>query len=160
SQLHIADRGLIKEGLAADLAMFDPATIADRATFTNPFQYAVGVSTVIVNGRIVLDNGRHTGQPPGPPLHPTTYPKRSRGAHRDCCTGCRRKLTSMPMPPASLRRTSMLLACAIVMLASASPVFAQHAAFRLRGRVLTERGEPIPNAEVKLEAYYGYAAGT
>jgi N-acyl-D-amino-acid deacylase len=64
-QMHIANRGLIKDGLAADLVIFDPATIADRATFTDPFQYAVGVSTVIVNGKIVLDAGRHTGQRPG-----------------------------------------------------------------------------------------------
>jgi N-acyl-D-aspartate/D-glutamate deacylase len=64
-QMHISDRGVIKEGLAADLVIFDPATVADRATFTDPFQYSVGVSTVIVNGRMVLDNGRHTGQRPG-----------------------------------------------------------------------------------------------
>ncbi|HZP48007.1 MAG TPA: D-aminoacylase [Vicinamibacterales bacterium] len=64
-QLHIADRGLIKEGLAADLVLFDPATVADRATFTDPFQYPVGIPTVIVNGRVVLDNGRHTGARPG-----------------------------------------------------------------------------------------------
>ncbi|MBZ5558898.1 MAG: D-aminoacylase [Acidobacteriia bacterium] len=65
SQLHIKDRGLIKEGMAADLVMFDPATVADRATFTDPFQYPVGISTVIVNGKVVLDNGRHTGERPG-----------------------------------------------------------------------------------------------
>jgi N-acyl-D-amino-acid deacylase len=64
-QMHIADRGQIKTGFAADLVIFDPATVADRATFTDPFQYPVGISTVIVNGRIVLDNGRHTGQRPG-----------------------------------------------------------------------------------------------
>ncbi|HEX7140217.1 MAG TPA: amidohydrolase family protein, partial [Vicinamibacterales bacterium] len=64
-QMHITDRGLIKEGLAADLVIFDPATVADRATFTDPFQYSVGINTVIVNGKIVLDNGRHTGQRPG-----------------------------------------------------------------------------------------------
>lgn len=64
-QMHIGDRGLIKAGMAADLVIFDPDTIADTATFTDPFQYAVGVSTVIVNGRIVLDNGQHTGQRPG-----------------------------------------------------------------------------------------------
>jgi N-acyl-D-amino-acid deacylase len=64
-QLHIADRGLIKEGFAADLVIFDPATVADRATFTDPFQYPVGISTVVVNGRVVLDNGRHTGARPG-----------------------------------------------------------------------------------------------
>jgi N-acyl-D-amino-acid deacylase len=64
-QLHITGRGLIREGLAADLVIFDPATVADRATFTDPFQYPVGISTVIVNGRVVLDNGRHTGERPG-----------------------------------------------------------------------------------------------
>jgi N-acyl-D-amino-acid deacylase len=64
-QLHIRDRGLIKAGLAADLVIFDPATIADRATFTDPFQYPVGIPTVIVNGRVVLDNLRHTGARPG-----------------------------------------------------------------------------------------------
>ena len=69
SQLHIADRGLIKEGLAADLVIFDPSTVADRATFTDPFQYPVGISTVIVNGRVVLDEGRHTGERPGIVIH-------------------------------------------------------------------------------------------
>ena len=64
-QMHLADRGLIKEGLAADLVIFDPAAVADRATFSDPFQYPVGISTVIVNGRVVLDNGRHTGERPG-----------------------------------------------------------------------------------------------
>jgi N-acyl-D-amino-acid deacylase len=69
SQLHIADRGLIKDGLAADLVIFDPATVADRATFTDPFRYPVGIPTVIVNGRVVLDEGRHTGERPGIVIH-------------------------------------------------------------------------------------------
>jgi len=65
SQLHFTDRGVITPGFAADLVIFDPATVADRATFTDPFQYPVGIDTVIVNGRVVLDNGRHTGERPG-----------------------------------------------------------------------------------------------
>ncbi len=65
SQLHIPERGLIKEGFAADLVIVDPATVADRATFTDPFQYPVGIDTVIVNGHVVLDQGRHTGAHPG-----------------------------------------------------------------------------------------------
>jgi N-acyl-D-amino-acid deacylase len=65
SQLHFTDRGVIRPGFAADLVVFDPATVADRATFTDPFQYPVGIDTVIVNGRVVLDNGRHTGERPG-----------------------------------------------------------------------------------------------
>ena len=72
-QLHIADRGTIKEGLAADLVIFDPATVADRATFTDPFQYPVGIPTVIVNGTVVLDNGRHTGERPGLVIHGRGY---------------------------------------------------------------------------------------
>jgi N-acyl-D-amino-acid deacylase len=65
SQLHFKDRGVIKSGFAADLVIFDPATVADRATFTDPFQYPVGIDTVIVNGKVVLDHGRHTGERPG-----------------------------------------------------------------------------------------------
>ena len=61
SQLRIPNRGLVKDGFAADLVIFDPATVADRATFTDPFQYPVGIDTVIVNGTVVLDHGRHTG---------------------------------------------------------------------------------------------------
>jgi N-acyl-D-aspartate/D-glutamate deacylase len=60
-QLHLKDRGLIREGFAADLVIFDPQTVADRATFTDPFQYPMGIDTVVVNGRVVLDKGRHTG---------------------------------------------------------------------------------------------------
>ena len=69
SQLHFTDRGVIKNGFAADLVIFDPATVADRATFTDPFQYPVGIDTVIVNGRVVLDQGRHTGERPGVIIH-------------------------------------------------------------------------------------------
>ena len=65
SQLRIPNRGLIRDGYAADLVIFDPATVADRATFTDPFQYPVGIDTVIVNGTVVLDHGRHTGEHPG-----------------------------------------------------------------------------------------------
>ena len=69
AQLHITDRGLIKDGRAADLLIFDPATVADRATFSDPFRYPVGIPTVIVNGRVVLDQGRHTGARPGIVIH-------------------------------------------------------------------------------------------
>jgi N-acyl-D-amino-acid deacylase len=69
SQLHLTDRGLIKDGFSADLVMFDPATVADRATFTDPFQYPVGIETVVVNGQVVLDQGRHTGARPGVIIH-------------------------------------------------------------------------------------------
>jgi N-acyl-D-aspartate/D-glutamate deacylase len=65
SILGLADRGTIAPGQAADLVLFDPATVADRATFENPFQYPVGIDTVIVNGQVVLDEGTGTDAKPG-----------------------------------------------------------------------------------------------
>jgi len=60
-RLGLHDRGLIKEGLAADLVVFNPETIADKATFENPKQYPVGIDYVLVNGAVVVDKGKHTG---------------------------------------------------------------------------------------------------
>jgi N-acyl-D-amino-acid deacylase len=65
SILALPDRGSIAVDKAADLVIFDPATVADTATFTDPFQYPVGIDTVIVNGTVVLDAGQHTGKRPG-----------------------------------------------------------------------------------------------
>ncbi|HUF46914.1 MAG TPA: amidohydrolase family protein [Vicinamibacterales bacterium] len=69
ARLGLGDRGLLRPGLSADLVVFDPATIADRATFQNPHQYAVGVSTVIVNGAIVFEHGAMTDARPGRVLY-------------------------------------------------------------------------------------------
>jgi N-acyl-D-amino-acid deacylase len=63
--LGLADRGLVREGYAGDLTVFDPATIAERSSYDDPHQYADGVAQVIVNGEIVLDDGEHTGATPG-----------------------------------------------------------------------------------------------
>ena len=68
-RLGLADRGLVRPGMKADLAIFDPATVADRATFTSPHQYAVGFSHVLVNGELVLDDGRMTDRRPGRVLY-------------------------------------------------------------------------------------------
>ncbi len=56
----LPDRGAIAPGKWADLVIFDPATVADQATFEQPFAYPVGIDTVVVNGQVVLDEGRHT----------------------------------------------------------------------------------------------------
>jgi N-acyl-D-amino-acid deacylase len=58
-------RGFLKEGMFADVVVFDPAAIADRATYEKPHQYAVGVKHVFVNGVQVLKDGEHTGAKPG-----------------------------------------------------------------------------------------------
>src|SRR6266478_1252258 len=65
TNLGLDHRGFIKEGMAADVVVFDPATIADRATFEKPHQYAVGMKHVFVNGVQVLKDGEHTGAKPG-----------------------------------------------------------------------------------------------
>lgn len=57
----IKNRGLLREGYAADLVIFDPETIKDEATFDKPHAYSSGISYVIVNGEITLENGKHTG---------------------------------------------------------------------------------------------------
>ena len=65
SDLGIADRGALKPGYFADVVVFDPQTIAARATYQNPHQYAAGVVHVFVNGVQVLRDGEHTGAKPG-----------------------------------------------------------------------------------------------
>ena len=64
-RLSIQDRGLLQEGLLADIVVFDPETIADRATFESPHQLSVGVKHVFVNGVAVVKDGKHTGTKPG-----------------------------------------------------------------------------------------------
>ncbi len=64
-KLRLADRGLIKEGYKADVVVFDPETISDRATYENPFQYPAGIDHVFCNGVAVLKDGQHTGLRPG-----------------------------------------------------------------------------------------------
>jgi N-acyl-D-amino-acid deacylase len=65
TNLGLDHRGFLKEGMFADVVVFDPTTIADRATYEKPHQYAVGVKHVFVNGVQVLKDGEHTGAKPG-----------------------------------------------------------------------------------------------
>jgi len=65
TNLELDRRGFLKEGMFADVVVFDPTAIADRATFENPHQYAVGMHHVFVNGAHVIRNGEHTGAKPG-----------------------------------------------------------------------------------------------
>ena len=68
-RLGLQDRGLLREGFLADLAVFDPDRVVDRVTFERPHQYAHGVEYVLVNGVLVVDGGSHTGARPGRVLY-------------------------------------------------------------------------------------------
>ena len=69
AKMGLHERGSIKKGNFADLVVFDPSTISDQATYTKPEQYPIGIDYVIVNGRMVVDHGEHTGELPGKTLH-------------------------------------------------------------------------------------------
>jgi N-acyl-D-amino-acid deacylase len=71
--LGLKDRGQIKEGLVADLAVFDPARVRETNSFESPKSYADGVAFVLVNGVVVIDGGRHTGARPGRALRGPGY---------------------------------------------------------------------------------------
>ncbi len=68
TNLGLDRRGFLKPGMFADVVIFDPGTIADRATFERPHQYAIGVKHVFVNGAQALKDGEHTGAKPGKAL--------------------------------------------------------------------------------------------
>jgi len=65
SRLGLRDRGLIRKGMKADLVLFNPETVVDTSTFTDPFQLADGIEKVFVNGVLVWNLGRATGERPG-----------------------------------------------------------------------------------------------
>ncbi|HXY19633.1 MAG TPA: D-aminoacylase [Gemmatimonadales bacterium] len=65
SRMGLKQRGLLQEGYFADITVFDPATVADRATFEDPHEPSVGIRYVMVNGGFTMDDGRLTGERPG-----------------------------------------------------------------------------------------------
>lgn len=71
-KLRLMDRGLLRPGMKADIVVFEPDIVADTATYEKPYSYAVGVSTVVVNGQVVVDEGEHTGALPGEVLRRKT----------------------------------------------------------------------------------------
>ncbi len=72
-RLGLKDRGLLREGYWADVVVFDPNRISDTATFASPKQYPAGINYVMVNGRVVIDGGNHTGERPGMVLRGPGY---------------------------------------------------------------------------------------
>jgi len=64
-KFQLKDRGLIKEGMAADIVIFDPNEVTDKATFEQPHQFSAGFHFVLVNGQLVIENGKHTGTKSG-----------------------------------------------------------------------------------------------
>ena len=92
SVLNLADRGRLEKGYFADVVVFDPATIQDHATYAEPHQYATGVSQVIVNGVLALENGRADRCAPGP-LRARPRLERRRGSG-----GCRAAASDWDWP--------------------------------------------------------------
>ena len=74
-RLGLTDRGLLRPGMKADLVLFDPARVRDRATFEQPHQYAEGVSLVATNGQVVFENGAMTSARPGVVLYGPAHEK-------------------------------------------------------------------------------------
>ena len=72
-KFHLKDRGLLREGMAADIVIFDESKVKDLSTFEAPHQYSAGFSNVIVNGIPVIENGRHNGSRTGVVIHGPGY---------------------------------------------------------------------------------------
>lgn len=74
-KFQLKDRGLLKEGMAADIVVFDEKTVSDHATFDQPHQYSTGFHYVLVNGQLVVDKEKHTGRRSGIPLYGPAHGK-------------------------------------------------------------------------------------
>jgi dihydroorotase/N-acyl-D-amino-acid deacylase len=72
-RMRLTDRGVLKEGMWADVVVFDPATVRDVAAFENPNQLSEGMNYVLVNGVPVIEDGKMTGKLPGKVLRGAGY---------------------------------------------------------------------------------------
>ena len=72
-KFQLKDRGLLKEGYAADIVIFDEKEVNDKATFEKPHQFSVGFYYVLVNGKLVIEEGKHNGTKSGTPLYGPGY---------------------------------------------------------------------------------------
>jgi dihydroorotase/N-acyl-D-amino-acid deacylase len=72
-RLRLTDRGVLKKGMWADVVVFDPSTVTDKATYENPNQFSVGMEYVLVNGVPVIAEGKMTGALPGKALRGPGY---------------------------------------------------------------------------------------
>ncbi|HEU5251334.1 MAG TPA: D-aminoacylase [Thermoanaerobaculia bacterium] len=79
SRMGLADRGIVRPGMAADVVAFDPATVRERSTYADPLHYSEGIPFVCVNGELVVDGGRITGARPGRPLMGPGYRREAGG---------------------------------------------------------------------------------
>ena len=70
SRIRLGDRGRIAPRLAADIVVFDPSTVTDKATYEDPFQYPVGIKAVVVNGKVELRDGQRSNSAAGRALKP------------------------------------------------------------------------------------------
>src|SRR3954451_4140310 len=80
-RLKFGDRGLLRPDMKADVVVFDPATVADRATYDKPHQYSVGFRDVVVNGKLALQDGQVTSERPGRVLYGPAYAGRTVGTN-------------------------------------------------------------------------------
>ena len=89
---NLADRGLLKVGYYADVVVFDPATVADKATYANPDQLAVGVDDVLVNGGFAYRDGKATGAHTGRFVHGRAWTGAAGGGCRPSASDCKWKM--------------------------------------------------------------------
>jgi N-acyl-D-aspartate/D-glutamate deacylase len=76
ARLGIKDRGLLRAGMKADVVIFDPETVLDQSTMTQPFVEPIGINQVFVNGMAVVDAGKVTGAVPGQTLRRSAQAKK------------------------------------------------------------------------------------